>query len=167
MEDWPQMTAGGQCFSNKHPYAIARAVATDFPPKTELISQQHFVWVQIHDKTGENKPAYSIKWAHERKTCPSFPSMSNIKHPLRSVLASLSMAKKKVWGSTVKWKNMTSLQYTEKETGYAGFRSWVLLLKSSSPNPGWRKGLERLETQRRKQRNRCCLETAPLQFSWN
>lgn len=55
------MTAGGQCFSNKHPYAIARAVATDFPPKTELISQQHFVWVQIHDKTGENKPAYGIK----------------------------------------------------------------------------------------------------------
>lgn len=67
---------------------------------------------------------------------------------------SLYMAKKRKAVLRVK-NHMILLHSMEKETGYASFRSWALLLKSSSPNPGWKRG-QRGEIKVQKLNFYCC-----------
>lgn len=83
------------------------------------------------------------QWARGKENS-TFPSTGNMKHIILSaphLLYTYLFIGKKMCEAALQVKDDTILLHSmEKQTGYAGFRSWALLLKFNRSSPGWRRG---------------------------
>lgn len=92
--------------------------------------QSHTVEYIISMSTWKGKFYFPTNWKHETRHSLSITLVLYI--PL--------YREKKCEAALQVKDDMTVLHSMEKQTGYAGFRSWALLLKFNRSSPGWRRG---------------------------